>query len=71
MRKTSNKQESNENQHLRDIIDNLQQSLRNLAFFSGSNSVKEVSEKQFIILEETIADLEDIYIARVNALKRK
>jgi hypothetical protein len=33
--------------------------------------VKEVSEQQFVTLEETIAELEDIYIARVNALKRK
>ena len=71
MSKTPNWLQRNENQNLRDIIDDLQESLANLAYFSGSNPVKEVSEQQFVTLEETIADLEDIYIARVNALKRK
>jgi hypothetical protein len=71
MSKTPNWLQRHENQNLRDIIDDLQESLANLAYFSGSNPVKEVSEQQFVTLEETIAELEDIYIARVNALKRK
>jgi hypothetical protein len=71
MSKTPNWLQRHENQNLRDIIDDLQESLAHLAYFSGSNPVKEVSEQQFVTLEETIAELEDIYIARVNALKRK
>ena len=71
MSKTPNWLQRHENQNLRDIIDDLQESLANLAYFSGSNPVKEVSEQQIVTLEETIAELEDIYIARVNALKRK
>jgi hypothetical protein len=43
----------------------------NLAFFCGPDQCHEVSEERFVALQETIDDLEDIYIARVNAVKRK
>ena len=66
-----NKQLRNENAQLRGLIDDLLTTRDNLAFFSGSDQCHEVSEERFIALQETIDDLEDIYIARVNAVKRK
>jgi hypothetical protein len=66
-----NKQLRNENAQLRGLIDDLLTTRDNLAFFSGPDQCHEVSEDRFVALQETIDDLEDIYIARVNAVKRK
>jgi hypothetical protein len=40
-----------------------------LAFFSGPDQCHEISEQRFDAIQETIDDLENIYIARVNAAK--
>ena len=63
------KQMRNENAHLRDLIDGLLTTRDNLAFFSGPDQCHEISEQRFAAIQETIDDLEDIYIARVNAAK--
>jgi len=60
-----------ENKHLRIIINSLVDAKKALAYFSGPDEVHEVSDKRFDVIQETIDDLEDIYIARVNAAKRK
>jgi len=60
-----------ENKHLRIIINSLVDAKKALAYFSGPDEVHEVSEKRLDVIQETIDDLEDIYIARVNAAKRK
>jgi hypothetical protein len=63
------KQMRNENVLLRQLIDELLTTKDNLAFFSGPDQCHEISEQRFVALEEIIDDLEDIYIARVNAAK--
>jgi len=65
------KQMRNENALLRQLIDDLLTTRDNLAFFSGPDQCHEISEQRFDAIQETIDDLEDIYIARVNAVKRK
>ena len=66
-----NKELRNQNAHLREIIETMLNARDNLAFFCGPDQCHEVSEERFVALQETIDDLEDIYIARVNAVKRK
>jgi len=63
------KQMRNENALLRQLIDDLLTTRDNLAFFSGPDQCHEISEQRFDAIQETIDDIEDIYIARVNASK--
>jgi len=64
------KQLRQETQHLRELIDQIEQAKNCLALFQDGTT-HEINESTFESLEQVIDELEDVYIARINATKRK